>query len=304
MKFLLFLATKKGYEYLKGMLEYNKNLIGAVFSFNELNVTENYFPLIEEECFKNGILFFDWIRGKKGLQTLVTEEKINAAILIGWRYLFDDSILELFHGNVVIYHDSLLPRYRGFAPTATAVINGEKEIGFTVVFADKEIDGGQIIYQKRYELRDEYYMKDIVSLLSRGYAESISEVLSNLSNGKFVAQDHSGATYSCWRDLSDMEIDWRRSNKDVYNFIRALGDPYLGAFSYLDGQKIIIKSSEVLDEDVRFEIRYPGKLWKINKDQAVVICGEGLLRIKDCYDDKGNRIAFTSLRKRFVRKGA
>jgi len=270
-----------------------------VFSFEEVNVKENYYPLIRDECLKNNISFFDWKQNKNNLEKIVVSQHITHVILIGWRYLLNEKINSILEEKMIIYHDSLLPKYRGFAPTPSAIIKGEKYIGFSVIFAEKEMDSGDIIYQEKYELKNDYYLKDVVNILSEGYANSIPIVLNNLKVKNYFAQDHNKATYSCWRDIKDMQIDWNKSSKDIFNFIRALSEPLLGAYSYLNGKKVIIKKSQIIEQDIDFEIRYPGKLWKINKNNAIVICGQGLLQITDCYDENNSKIIFKNLRQRF-----
>src|SRR5438876_8656698 len=62
--------------------------------------------------------------------------------LVGWQYL-----LKEFGRSVVVFHDSLLPRYRGFAPTVTALLNGEPKVGVTALYPGTEADSGPIIAQ-------------------------------------------------------------------------------------------------------------------------------------------------------------
>ena|GEM_PF-3739140 len=138
-----------------------------------------------------------------------------------------------------------MPKYRGFAPTPSVTIKGEKYIRFSVIFPEKEMDSGDIIYQEKYELKNDYYLKDVVNVLSGGYANSIPVVLNNLKVKNYFAQDHNEARYSCWREIKGMQIDWNKSGKDIFNFIRALSERLLGAYSYLNGKKVIIKKSQL-----------------------------------------------------------
>lgn len=298
MKFLLFLSTEKGYDYLKTFYEYNNNYIGGVFSFNEINVVENYFYKIKNYCEEKNIKFFNWEIFKNDIEKIIIENKINNVILIGWRYLISDKINKLLDNKMIVYHDSILPKYRGFSPTPSMIINGEKEFGFTVLFAEKDMDCGNIIYQKKYELKDSYYIKDLIFILSKGYSNSIPYVLKNLKEKNFVKQNNENATYSCWRDIEDMHINWNKSNEYIYNFVRALGSPYKGAFCYYENEKIYIYESEIINDKINFEIEYPGKFWRINNDEAVVICKNGLIKIKNCYYENGEKVIFKKLRTR------
>jgi len=303
MNILLFLATEKGEKYLEKFIEYDKQKIKGVFSFEEKNVVENYYNNIKELSQNNEINFYEWFKNKNNLEKIVIDNEITHIIIIGWRYIINEKINEYLDEKMIVYHDSLLPKYRGFSPTPTAIINGEKEFGFSVIFAEKEMDTGDIILQKKYELKDEYTIKDCIKILSEGYSNSIPSVIKNLKNKKYIKQNEEKATYSCWRDLEDMQIDWKKSNKEIYNFIRALGEPYKGAYTYYNNKKIIIKESEIIKNNITFEINYPGKFWKINNDEATIICGKGLLRVKECYYENGEKVYFKKLREKFYFMG-
>ena len=74
-----------------------------------------------------------------------------------------------------------------------------------------------------------------------------------------VPQNEDDATYSIWRNIEDCHIDWNKSAKEIYDFVRAVGSPYPGAFTFLNGEKIYIKRTEIA-EDLSSEIveRYGG----------------------------------------------
>lgn len=303
MKFLLFIANEKGFEYLKDFTSYSKEKIGCVVSFRENNVNISYYDKIKTFCENNELVFENWRSIKSNIASLIAHHSITDIVLIGWKFLIPERIKKLLKGEMIVYHDSLLPKFRGFCPTPTAIIKGEKEFGFSIIKAEKEMDTGDILMQKRYPLKEEYYVEDIIKILSKGYSDSIPFLLDgSLKKSFFKKQDEKLATYSCWRDLNDMQIDWSQKNTDIYNFIRALGNPYKGAFTYLDDKKIYIFKSEIIREDKQFELNYPGKFWEINDAEATIICGKGLLKISDCFIENGERLKFNKLRKRFVYK--
>lgn len=299
MKILLFLATEKGKRYLEKFIDYDKKKIKGVFSFKEKDVEENFFYDTKKLCERNEITFYEWFKNKDNLEKIIIENEITHVIIIGWKYIINERINKYLEEKMIVYHDSLLPKYRGFSPTPSAIINGEKEFGFSVIFAEKELDTGDIILQKKYELKDNYKIKDCINILSNGYANSIPELIQNLKNKKFIKQNEKEATYSCWRDLEDMQINWQKSNKEIYNFIRALGTPYKGAYTFYNNNKIIIKEAEIIEDNINFEINYPGKFWKINNDEAIILCGKGLIKVKECYYVNGEKLYFKKLRERF-----
>ena len=66
-----------------------------MFSFEEVNAKENYYPLIKNECLKNDI-FFDWKQNKNILEEITVSRHITRAILIEWGYLLDEKIITLY----------------------------------------------------------------------------------------------------------------------------------------------------------------------------------------------------------------
>ncbi len=300
-KIILFIATQKGFTVLKHLIDNNFiNNMACVVTFQETNVVKQWQGEIINICTENSITHYKWNDVKDTLENLVIKHNATSAIAVSWKYMIPLSINKLLETNLIVLHDSLLPKYRGFAPTPTAIICGEKTIGVTALFATNTVDSGDIILQKEMKITDQMYIQEIIARQSEIYALMVAEIICkmNLSNLSSVKQDETMATYSIWRDIQDCHIDWNQSAHDVYNFIRALGNPYPGAYSYIDEQKIIIETSEVLDCDLDFKIRQPGKIWAIKDNKPTIICGNGLLQITYATDCDKNMYKFSSVRKR------
>jgi len=297
-KLALFLATEKGYKSLECLINTGRaSSIGCVFSFNETGVAHDWFNDIKELCSANGILFLTWNDAKNKLAEIFTQNKITSAAAISWRYLIPLSINNFLQIPLIVFHDSLLPKYRGFAPTPTAIINGENIIGITALFASQKADEGDIIIQRKIEVPHDKYMHEIVSEQAFLYADMLLDIFLMLEseNLKSYKQDESQASYSIWRNYDDCRINWNNSAEYIYNFIRALGAPYLGAYCYYDGEKIIIDTSEVIP-DKFFELRDAGKIWSINDNKPEIICGKGMLKITHARYENGKQVIFRKLR--------
>jgi methionyl-tRNA formyltransferase len=101
---------------------------------------------------------------------------------------------------------------------------------------------------------------------------------------KTTSQDETLATYSIWRDEYDYIIDWSKSAEYIKRFIDAVGYPYKGAFTTWDNTKYYIKDSFVV-EDVVVENRVSGKVLFKNDKSLIIVCGSGLLGVKDFFDE-------------------
>lgn len=301
-KLLLFIATEKGFEVLKKIYEYDKEIIGVVSSFQEVNVKEKFYNKIENFCNKERIFFTEYNKEfKQNLEDVIKTHNITEAIAIGWKYFIPLKINKLLETKLIIFHDSLLPKYRGFCPTPTAIICGEKEVGVSVFFATKEMDKGPIILQKKIPIDIDIYIKDIIVKQSKLYSDAIIELIDMIKKGnvKGKAQDESKATYSIWRNPEDCQIDWNLLSFEIYNLIRAVSFPYTGAFTYYEGKKIYILKSEIV-KDVKFAKRDPGKIWKIDREKPIVICGKGMIKLTKIVDENENDISFNFIRRRFT----
>lgn len=296
---MLFIATEKGYSVLKKIYECKKDCLVSVISFNEVNVKKNYFKSIKNFCIEKKILFYNWVDIKHEVIDLIKYYNITVAFAIGWRYILPLEINDYMKNKLMVFHDSLLPKYRGFAPTPTAIIYGEEELGMSVIYAEDDMDTGDIIIQKNFKLKSGLYIEDVIKILSEIYDDSAIELISMIENNKIKVerQDNSKATYSIWRDPEDCEIDWNLSSKEIYNLIRAVSEPYTGAFTYLNTKKIFIWRAEIL-ADKMFVIRYPGKLWSIVDNCPIVICGKGMIKLLKVTDECGNIIKFNKVRVR------
>ena len=303
--FLWCLNTEKGFDVLNLLIEANIKDIGAVCSYPEWNVQKNFGNLIEQKCHEMGISFLSWDEFKKDFKNNLKKYNISGIVTIGWQYLLPLELNTDLPDKIIVFHDSLLPRYRGFSPTATAILKGDNYVGISVIYASEEMDAGDLILQKSVEINDFVYIGDAIKIISKLYCECaiqfINLVKSNAINPK--KQDEMLATYCIWRNPEDNEIDWNSSARDILNLIRASGYPYFGAYTSLQNDLIRIWEVTTLEYDVNFEIRDTGKIWKIENGKPIIICKNGLLKIlRATYEDGRNLFPLEKFRLRFGRK--
>lgn len=301
-KILFLCATKRGYEIIKYVNENYRDLIGCISTFEDIDVREKWNMEIIKYCKGNNISFIDYEELKNNFIKCITPKKITNIIAIGWKYLLPLHIVEYLKSEIIIFHDSLLPKYRGFSPTPTAVICGEKEIGLSVIFADESIDTGDIITQKSMFIGKDEYMGEIINKSINLYKKAIEELVIMIRNNRFsrIKQNDKEASYSIWRDNIDCKIDWSKSNIEIFNLIRAVSFPYMGAYTYMNEKKIIINKARIEDCDMNFAKRDSGKIWSISNNEPLIICGKGLLSIINAEYEDRNKVIFNKIRSRLV----
>lgn len=282
MKAGLFLMTYKGFRVLQSIIDSGyASHIGFVCIGKDANVKNDYRAEIEKCCTENNILRIE----SKDARQYAAE--VDYTIAISWRWLLEAE-------NLIVLHDSLLPKYRGFAPLVNMLKNGETRIGVTALFAADEYDKGDIIAQSATDITYPIKIEKAVETVTANYIEAVDFIFKTITTGKPLEskpQNESEASYSLWLDDRDYKIDWKKDSAYVQRFIDAVGFPYHGAFAFLNGKKIIIRDAEVM-EDVKVENRDVGKIIYFHEKFPVVVCGSGLIKIADAVYDETKESIF------------
>ena len=148
-------------------------------------------------------------------------------------------------------HAALLPQYRGAAPINWAVINGETQTGVTTFFLDHDIDTGRIILKKTFDIPDdadvEYVYDGLMHLGAQLCLETLEAIVAADGHPETMAQDDmlgASAMKPAPKIFKETcEINWAKSAKRVYDFVRGLS-PYPGAWTTLvapDGKETVLK---------------------------------------------------------------
>jgi methionyl-tRNA formyltransferase len=280
-KVSLLIMNEKGFRILDSIINSKgAESIDIVVSSRDNNLTNDFYNEIRDLCLNNKIQFYD---RKEGF-----EEKINGYVFsVGWRWLVHGPL----QNKLIVTHDSLLPKYRGFAPLVNYLINGEKEIGVTFLFPSDDYDCGDIILQRAQSINYPIKIKEAILIISELFIDGILEIMNLIEKGDEIPrriQSNEASSYSLWRNDDDYEIDWAKSAKHIKRFIDAVGEPYRGAISSIEGKKIRILEAEEF-KDVSIANRDTGKVIFKYEGLPVIVCGEGLLLLKTVvYQDSGD----------------
>ncbi|HAT4982573.1 TPA: bifunctional UDP-4-amino-4-deoxy-L-arabinose formyltransferase/UDP-glucuronic acid oxidase ArnA [Serratia marcescens] len=201
-----------------------------------------------------------------------------------YRHMLSDEILSLAPQGGFNLHGSLLPHYRGRAPVNWALVNGETETGATLHKMVKRPDAGDIVGQQKVTIADSDTALTLHKKVLEAAQAVLKEQLPKLKNGTatFTKQDESQASYFGRRTAADGEILWHKSAREINNLVRAVTEPYPGAFSYLGQRKLIVWRSRVLDTQ---HDKQPGTV--LSTSPLVIACGEGALEIVAGQNDSG-----------------
>jgi methionyl-tRNA formyltransferase len=133
---------------------------------------------------------------------------------------------EFFALNI---HAGLLPKWRGFNANCWAVINGEKEVGYTLHQMTECLDAGPIYYKFTVGIGDDEHYAEVIPKIQKRVSENISNILADIIDGKFhpISQDDKPHIYTTrLRPEVGTIADWNIKTNYLYNLYRVLGAPY------------------------------------------------------------------------------
>ena len=286
MKIAFYVLGSKGFYVLKEFLKFfGRNNISFIVSSDDKGVKKDYYNEITELAKKNKLIFY---YRKEDISKIERDFK-GYKFAIGWRWLIQN------YKNLIVFHDSILPKYRGFAPLVNALINGETEIGVTALFGTEEYDKGEIIMQKKISINYPIKIYKAIRLIEPLYFELVREIYFKILNRekiKSFPQDETYVSYSIWLDKRDYFIDWSWDADKIKRFVDAVDYPYDNAKSRVNGRLVKIKDVEIVkDIFIINRERHIGKVIFFINGCPVVICGSGLIKITNI---NINKIPFRS----------
>lgn len=225
----------------------------------------------------------------KYVDDINSEENINWIRILnpdiifcfGWSSLIKKELLNLAPMGIIGYHPAKLPKNRGRHPLIWALALGLKESASTFFFMQEGADDGDILAQKDFDI--DYY-DDAQTLYDKVTDIALTQIesfLPQLENKTFITikQDHTIANTWRKRGKADGKIDLRMNSEGIYNLVRALTKPYVGAHIVYNGEDIIIWKIEVIQWDQpNIEC---GKVLKYDGNHLIVKTYDGAIKIID-----------------------
>ena len=179
------------------------------------------------------------------------------------------------HGTLNL-HASLLPRWRGAAPIALAILHGDAETGVTLMRTDRGLDTGPIVAQVRCPIGADDTTATLTERLAQQAAELLIETLPGWLAGEIQPrpQPQTGVTYADRLTKDDGRIDWTLPADHVARMLRAY-DPWPGAYTGYQGKPLRILRATALPDWVNGE--RPGTVLTLADGRIVVATGQGAL---------------------------
>ncbi|WP_312074506.1 bifunctional UDP-4-amino-4-deoxy-L-arabinose formyltransferase/UDP-glucuronic acid oxidase ArnA [Atlantibacter sp.] len=201
-----------------------------------------------------------------------------------YRNLLSEKILATARLGAYNLHGSLLPKYRGRAPLNWVLVNGERETGVTLHRMVERADAGDILAQERIAIAEDDDAMSLHHKLVACATTLLASCLPTMKRGLIegVKQDESRASVMRGRTPEDGRIEWSLPAKSINNLVRAVTDPWPGAFGYVGTTKFIVWKAKA--HDMAHSAK-PGTALSINP--LVIACGEGALEVLTGQSEQG-----------------
>jgi len=214
----------------------------------------------------------------------------DIGVVAAYGKILTQAVLDIPRLGMVNVHASLLPRYRGAAPVHRAVIAGETTTGVTIMRVVLALDAGAMLARVERPVgpndTSDQVERDLASLGAAVLVQTLDRMAAGPVNE--VPQDDSLANYAHRLTKEDGLVDWSRTADEIHNQIRGL-HPWPHAYSYLDGQRLILWRSTWSDEPVEAD---PGTVLAADGDELRIATGRGTLLITELQAE-GRRVART-----------
>ncbi len=208
---------------------------------------------------------------------------IDIGVSLNYSGVIPISVTDLFPMGILNGHGGDLPRYRGNACQAWAILNGEEQVGLCIHrMVGGELDSGDIISRDYFPLDFKTKVTAIYQWIKKRVPALFVEALDQLKdNPQYVLEVQSKQTSDalrCYpRKPEDGRIDWNFSAESILRLINACNKPYAGGFCKFKDQQLIIWDAELAQKENFLAI--PGQITSIGDGFVEVATGQGKLRI-------------------------
>lgn len=216
------------------------------------------------------------VKNPEFLQTL-KEQKADGIVVVAYGKILPKAVIEATPLGCINVHFSLLPKYRGAACVAYALMEGEDETGTTTMLIDEGMDTGPILLQWSETIYPEDTSATLSERLAGLGAKQIVATIAGLEAGNLnpVPQDPSRASQAPLLKKEQGHVDWGQGAGKIYNLYRGL-TPWPGIYGFLQGKRILLTEVRPMSGS---PLGPPGSLNFEEPATLSINCGDGRLEV-------------------------
>jgi len=232
---------------LKGLIESGYNIAAVVTKPDSKSGRGQRLkmPSVKMIALKNGIAVWQPDKISDINETIIGLEKKATGVLASFGKIIPESTINLFNPGIVNIHPSLLPKYRGPIPIESAILNGDKQTGISIMQLTPDMDAGPIYIQTKYNLTGDETSPELYQILAKLGAKKLLEILPSIIDRtlKPSKQNSDAATYCSLLTKSDSILEPQKlTATEAERKIRAHISFPKTKFNILEKEIIITKS--------------------------------------------------------------
>ena len=208
----------------------------------------------------------------------IKEINPDLIVVVAYGKILPKEIIDIPKYGIINVHSSLLPKYRGASPIHSAILNGDKESGVSIMYIEEGLDSGDVILKETCEITEDDTLGTLHDRLKELGAIGLEKALKLIEAGEVKAekQDDSKATFVKPITKEQAKINWNNTKEVIFNQIRGL-NPFPGAYTHNEkNENIKIYKSEKLEKEYAGE---NGTVVEMTKKGPVVKVANGALRL-------------------------
>jgi methionyl-tRNA formyltransferase len=244
MKILLFGYGEMGRTGLEFLLDAGDEVL-AVVTHRDDPKEKRWFRSLADLSAERGVpVIYGEDLGRAGIADLVRGRGPDLLLSSYYRDMIPMTAIDAAPRGGLNLHGSLLPRLRGRAPTNWALVEGEERTGVTLHHMTARADAGDIVAQRGFPIGPRDTALDLFRRTVEETKLLLADVWPRVRDGSAprIPQDESKATCRGRRTPEDGRIDWTLPARRIDGLVRAVTDPFPGAFTFLRGRKLMVWS--------------------------------------------------------------
>lgn len=242
-----------------------------------------------------GCPFIRTARIAERIPELVALGPMDLAVSVNYSGIIPQAVLDVFAGGVLNAHGGDLPRYRGNACHAWAILNGEARAGLCIHrMIGGELDSGDIICREYHRIAADTRVTELWQWMCGRIPHLFEQAAETLAaDPGFVlerqSRDPRDALRCYPRQPSDGRIDWQRSAVDILRLINASAHPYAGAFFRSGNETLTVWSAAVVEDGEQF-LAVPGQVTAVTGEWLQVATGAGKIQLNEIRTIAGQHV--------------
>jgi len=278
MKILFIGTVEFSLKALSKLIDLNANIVGVCTK--EISTFNSDYANLVPLCKKNDIKY-KYIKDINSKENILWIQSLEPDIIFcfGWSSLIKKELLDLAPMGIIGFHPASLPQNRGRHPIIWALALGLKESASTFFFMDEGADSGDILSQVFFKISETDTASTLYDKIVQIALLQIKNFLPKLQNKTFIKikQDHNQSNVWRKRNKKDGLIDFRMNSLSIYNLIRSLSKPYVGASILYNKSDIIVWKSQIVENNIS-NIE-SGKVLEVENNTILVKTYDGAIRL-------------------------